>query len=407
MKVSNTTFAFFNSQAAFYCLLKAFGIGKCDRVLIPGYTGSFIPETICYTAATPEYADIDPQNYNSLLLHYQETYERMQVRGLATSLSALLIQHTFGSPNPDTEKIVSWAQKKNLLVIEYCSYAPQFSKSGKALGTSGDAAFFDFGAQGIAQVNNPRYLNIMAAMEKVAPPPTMAETAFFAAAYFRRHLLKRSRYLRLATQYFTKLNLLSNLTRGSAGLKVSPRDFFRGVSRVQFQATKHYAQRFETITSYKKHLAAYYTDLLRKHGLPVYDYQDEAILSYYPVRIKRKQECLLKANAAGLELGNGFVYPPHNASDDNLNCDEPPTPYALRAAQEVVCLPLHEHITLPYAEQLVNLLDCLTKAATYDIVGTPLQSGYRILSFSECLSHVRGKATQSLRKFPWFGFKYP
>lgn len=407
MKVTNTTFAFFNSQAALYCLLKAFGIGKCDRVLLPGYISLFITQTVCYTAATPEYTDIDPQNYNSLLKHYQETYERMQTKGAATSLAAILIQHAFGSPNPDTESIVNWAREKKLLVIEYCTYAPQLTNGGKALGTLGDGSFFTFGAQGIAQVNNPKYLNIMAAMEKVAPPPTLIETASLVAGCFTRHLLKRSRYFRLASQHFIKLNLLSDLGQEHTNLKVSPRDFFRGVSRFQREATKNYAQRFDTITNYKSQLTAYYSELLRKSGHPVYSYQGEAILSYYPVRIKRKHECLSIANAVGLELGQGLVCPPYNDLQDIINEDERTLPHALSAAQEVVCLPLHEHITLTYAEQLVNLVDCLTKDTTYDIVGTPLQSGYRILSLSECLSHIRGKAAQSLRKFPWFGFKYP
>lgn len=392
MDVHNTSFTFFNAQVAFYCLLKSFGIGKHDRVLLPGYTSSFIPLTVCHTAAVPEYTDIDPQNYTSLLSHYKEAYERTKSEGTASHLASLLIHHTYGSPNPDTEDIVNWAKEKGLLVIEYCAYAPQICHNGRALGTSGDGAFFTFGAQGIAQVNNSKYINIMAAMKTAAPPPTKTDSLALVAKHFSRQLLARSRYCRLASKHLIKSSQFFDLSRWQECLEASPRDFFKGCSRIQCQASTYYAKRFDTITNHKIQLAAYYSELLRTRGLPVYNYAAGAILSYYPVRVKNKQDCLSTAKEVGLELGQGFDYPLYADSEDTLNWDESVLPNALSAAQEVICLPLHEQITLPYAEQLVKFLDCLAKGTTVEhTTRIPLQLGCRIPYVSALLERI-GKA---------------
>lgn len=366
MHIPNTSFTFFNAQVAFYCLLKAFGIGKHDRVLLPGYINSFIPQTVCQTSAIPEYTDISLKNYNSLLTHYRESHERAQIAGTASSLAAILIHHTYGSPNPDTEKIVSWASEKGLKVIEYCAYAPQLADNGKAVGTSGDGSFFTFGFQGIVQVNNPKYLNIMAAMEKVAPPPTKSESLSLLANYFTQALQKRSRYVRLLSRFVLEASQLIDSSAWRNSYEASPREFFKGVCRIQRRMSKNYANRFDTIIHHRKQLAAYYSELLKKCGFPSYEYQEGAILAYYPVRVKSKQECLSLANALGFELGKGLDYTPYNADENGPSWDECQLPGAVSASQEVVCLPLHEQIDLPYAQNLVSLLDCIAKGVTYN-----------------------------------------
>ena len=396
MDVRNTSFTFYNSQVAFNCLLKAFCIGKQDRVLIPAYTDSFIPLTIYHTAADPEYADIDPQNYNSLLSHYTEAYERMKSNGTASFLTAVLIHHAYGSPNPDTDKIVAWAKDKGLLVIEYCTYGPQLSQNGKPLGTSGDGAFFTFGVQGIAQVNNPKYQNIMSAMETVAPPPTKTESLSLATTLFIQQLLLRSRHCRLASQLFIKSNQLFDINHWDTQLEATPRNLFRGIGYIQRKVSTYYANRFDTIVNSKIQLAAYYSELLRARGLPVYNYEADSILSAYPVRLKNKQECLALAKAAGFELGQGWDYPLYSNSDDSL------LPNAHAAAKEVVCLPLHEQITQPDAEKLINFLDSLQKGTIGGIMPEfPLQSSYKIPHVSELLERI-SKAAPSIRKIPWF-----
>lgn len=366
MDIPNTSFTFFNEQVAFYCLLKAFGIGKHDRVLLPGYINSFIPQTVCQTSAIPEYTDISLKNYDSLITHYRESYERAQITGTASSLAAVLIHHTYGSPNPDTEKIVSWASEKGLKVIEYCAYAPQLADNGKAIGTSGDGSFFTFGFQGIVQVNNPKYLNIMAAMEKVAPPPTKTESLSLLANYFTQALQKRFRYFRLLSRFVIEASQLIDCSAWQTSYEASPREFFKGVCRIQRRVSRNYANRFDTIIHHRKQLAAYYSELLEKCGLPSYEYQEGAILSCYPVRVKRKQECLSIASALGFELEKGLDYPPYNAGENDPSRDECRLSGAVSAAQEVVCLPLHERIDLSYAQNLVSLLDCITKGITYN-----------------------------------------
>ena len=68
-------FYFGQSSVALYALLKAFGLGVNDRVLIPGNSGMDSRLAISYAGAIPEYVDIDPQSYHSLLSHYIEKHK--------------------------------------------------------------------------------------------------------------------------------------------------------------------------------------------------------------------------------------------------------------------------------------------------------------------------------------------
>ncbi|MGI6092850.1 MAG: DegT/DnrJ/EryC1/StrS family aminotransferase [Negativicutes bacterium] len=403
MEVSNTSFAFFNEKVAFYCLLQAFGIGRHDKVLLPAYTSSFVPQTVSYTAASPEFVEFDPSSYNSLLKHYVQAYENISAKKEKGKLAALLIHHTYGSPNPETEKIVNWAKEKGLLVFEYCEYAPQLDSNGRALGTYGDGAFFSFGSQGIAHVTNPKYLGIMAAMESVAPKPTKPEALGIIIRYSLRYLLNKYRSFRLAVSYLARVSPLF----GSEFLSHEPsqREFFKGVCTIQHRLSKYYAKQFDTVIAHRKQLALYYGELLRKRGLTVYEYSEGAILSNYPVKVTNRQACLEAAAAAGLEFGQGLNYPLFQSGEEYYDWDNDLESSALSGGVEVVCLPLHSQVTRAYAEELVGFLECFIKGIDYQPVGRFENIRSKIASMPFTFEHIGDKASQFLRRISWLSYK--
>ncbi|MCX8009017.1 MAG: DegT/DnrJ/EryC1/StrS family aminotransferase, partial [Patescibacteria group bacterium] len=127
---------FYNSgRSAEYEILKAFGIGKGDEVIVQAFTCVAVPNSILWVGAMPVFADIDDS--------YNLTVETIKKR-VSKKTKAIIVQHTFGVP-AKIDEIIAFARERNIIVIEDCAHALGGSYKGKRLGTWGDAAFFSFG----------------------------------------------------------------------------------------------------------------------------------------------------------------------------------------------------------------------------------------------------------------------
>lgn len=128
-------FLFNSGRSALYSILKSFGIGDGNEVLIQAFTCVAVPDPIIWVGAKPIYVDIDETlNLNPGLL---EKY-------ITSKTKAVIVQHTFGIP-AKIDLIKKIAQKYNLVLIEDCAHALGAEIDGKKAGTFGDAAIFSFG----------------------------------------------------------------------------------------------------------------------------------------------------------------------------------------------------------------------------------------------------------------------
>lgn len=130
---SATTFV--SGRAALYALLKAFGIGKGDEVLMQAFTCVAVPNSVRWVSAQPIYVDID----DTLNIDPEDAEKKITKR-----TRAIIVQHTFGFP-AKLEELLALAKKHHLVVIEDCAHSLGGTYKGKKLGTFGDAAFFSFG----------------------------------------------------------------------------------------------------------------------------------------------------------------------------------------------------------------------------------------------------------------------
>lgn len=138
---SSESLMFCNATSALEAALFAGGI---DRDSIVGSTSFVIPSS--YSSAKSldakiEFFDIDPDtlniNVNNLI---QED----------SKLSAVIITHFYGNPC-DIEKIMKWAKKHNIFVVEDCSHAHGATYKGIPLGAWGDVGIFSLqGAKAIS-----------------------------------------------------------------------------------------------------------------------------------------------------------------------------------------------------------------------------------------------------------------
>ncbi len=147
--------ACFNSgRSALFAILKAFGIGEGDEVLVQAFTCVAVPDAVLWTGARPEFVDID-ETLNLDPTHIE--------RHVTAKTKAIIVQHTFGVPaQMDTMRKI--ASRHNLILIEDCAHSLGALYKGKKVGTLGDAAFFSFGRDkvissvwGGAAIINPKF----------------------------------------------------------------------------------------------------------------------------------------------------------------------------------------------------------------------------------------------------------
>ncbi len=133
----------FNSgRSAELALLKSFGIGRGDEVIVQAFTCVAVPNSVRWMGAVPVFADID-ETYNMDPSDFEKK--------ITKKTKAVIIQHTFGIP-AKTDELLGIARKHNLIVIEDCAHAlgatylPRGKAGkGKKVGTLGGGAFFSFG----------------------------------------------------------------------------------------------------------------------------------------------------------------------------------------------------------------------------------------------------------------------
>lgn len=126
---------FQSGRVALYEVLKSFGIGTGDEVIIQAFTCVAVYNSVSWTGATAVFSDID----DSLNISPKDT-EAL----ITKKTKAIIVQHTFGNP-ADMTALAALSKKYNILLIEDCAHALGATWKGKPVGSFGDAACFSFG----------------------------------------------------------------------------------------------------------------------------------------------------------------------------------------------------------------------------------------------------------------------
>ena len=118
-----------------WAILQTLGIKRGDEVIISVFTCFAVPEAVIYAGGKPVYADINI---------YAWSFGLPELRKCCGSKTrAIIIQHSFGRTH-DLKKIIEFARRKDIFVIEDCALALGNKYQGQPLGSFGDAAFFSF-----------------------------------------------------------------------------------------------------------------------------------------------------------------------------------------------------------------------------------------------------------------------
>lgn len=124
-----------NGTDSMEIILKAWGVGHGDEVLVPANSWISTAEAVGNVGARPVFVDVDPLYY---------TIDTALIESAITAnTKAIIPVHLYGHP-ADMPAIMVIAERHRLQVLEDCAQSHGASIEGKRTGTFGHAASFSF-----------------------------------------------------------------------------------------------------------------------------------------------------------------------------------------------------------------------------------------------------------------------
>lgn len=124
-----------NGLDALYLILRAYGIGEGDEVIVPSNTYIATALAVTYTGATPVFVEPSMKTYNISAKRIEEK--------ISDKTKAIIAVHLYGQP-ASMDKILKIAKEHDLKVIEDSAQAHGAEYKGRRTGSMGDAAGFSF-----------------------------------------------------------------------------------------------------------------------------------------------------------------------------------------------------------------------------------------------------------------------
>lgn len=148
-----------NGTVSLIVALRAAGVGLNDEVVVPPYTFIATASSVVEVGAKPVFADIDP---GTLCLD-PDAFEA----AITPRTKAVIPVHLGGHP-ADMDRIMSIAEKHNIVVIEDAAHAHGSEWNGKRVGAIGHMGSFSFqssknlnsGEGGIVVTNHEKYADL-------------------------------------------------------------------------------------------------------------------------------------------------------------------------------------------------------------------------------------------------------
>ncbi|MDO4588019.1 MAG: DegT/DnrJ/EryC1/StrS family aminotransferase [Planctomycetia bacterium] len=126
-----------NGTAALEIALSTLNLQKEDEVIVPSYTFYSTASSVAFSGAKPVFADIDADNYNIDLDHFEELINERT--------KAVIPVHFAGYP-VDMDRLNAIARKKGIFVIEDSAHAHGASYKNRKVGSLCNVATFSFQA---------------------------------------------------------------------------------------------------------------------------------------------------------------------------------------------------------------------------------------------------------------------
>ena len=354
--------SFDSGRSALLALLASFGIHKGDEVIVQAFTCVAVPNAVIWSGAKPVFADIDASlNIDPLQLP----------KLLSSKTKAIIVQHTLGIA-ASMDKILAFAKKHKLLVIEDCAHSLGVLHNGKKIGTFGDAAFFSFGRDkvlssvwgGMAIIHDQE--DHKDAMENLAQYQSrLAQPAATWIAQQLLHPILFSTIIPLYNSGIGKFLLVLLQKLHMLSFPVQPLEL-RGV---QPMSAKRYPNALATLLMHqlpklikysnnRAEIVSYYSSALKNKGFTFAKHEGNVNLLRFPLLVKNPDLYKKRAKSHGILLGNWYsnVIDPASCDMNRIGYNMGSCPNAEHTALNILNLPTR--ITLADARRIVDVL-CL------------------------------------------------
>lgn len=124
-----------NGTVGLYLSLLALGIGKGDEVIVPAFCSQAVAYAVCYTGATPVFADVDAASWNIDIVDVELK--------ISARTKCIIAVHLFGNP-VDMQPLRLLAYAHELSILEDASQAYGSQYKGQRAGSLGHMAVFNF-----------------------------------------------------------------------------------------------------------------------------------------------------------------------------------------------------------------------------------------------------------------------
>jgi perosamine synthetase len=342
-------YSFAAARVGLYGLLRAFGVGAGDEVLLQVPTHIVVANAIRYTGARPVYVDCRRDDYN---IDLRQAEERVTAR-----TKALLLQHTFGIP-ADIDGAMEFARRKNLALIEDCVHALGAKYRGRPVGSFGDAAIFSTEETkiitstmgGMVVTSNADLASKLKSYQDSCLWPRRILLARYVAKFLLSYFFTQAhvhRYARPVYEWLGKRQPIPGATSEEEQKGGRPARYDQRLSNIQAGLALRQLRRLGANIAHRRSVAAVYADRLASLGVRVPRVDPQALPAFlrYPVWVADRATAEKQVSQIGV-IGTWFTSVLEEAASPASGDYDPGLcPQAELAAKHLVNLPTHPRVS--------------------------------------------------------------
>lgn len=304
-----------SGTSAIELIMRAYGIGTGDEVIIPANTFIATAYGVSYTGATPVFVEPTAHTYNIDVARIEAA--------ITKRTKAIMPVHLYGQP-VDMDPILDIAKKHNLIVVEDACQAHGARYKGKRTGAIGHAAAFSFypgknlGAYGDGGAITTNDERIAASLRRMRDYGQSEKYHHTELGYNRRLDSIQAAILRVKLRHLDSWN----------------------------QARRDHAN--------------YYNKLLKgsKYVLPEIPSFAEPIWHLYVLQSENRDSLMKYLSGIGVSTGIHYPIPIHlQGAYENLGHKEGDFPLTERISHKIVSLPMYAEMSNEMIEYVVNGLN--------------------------------------------------
>ncbi len=354
-----------SGRSALFLLLKSFGIGSGDEVLLQAFTCVAVPNSILWNGAKPIYVDIDA----TLNLDVND-----MERKITDKTKAVIVQHTFGYP-ADIVAIKKLCDARNIILIEDCAHALGTRIKGKMAGMYGDAAFFSFGRDKVVSsvFGGLALLDARRSSEAKKFETLITRVPSSRSVWTIQQLLHPLLFAfilptysigigKLLLVFFQKLGILSFPVYAEEKRGKQPSDFPATYPNVLAYLLEPQLYKLNRYLDQRRRIAAYYADKLYNYPSFTFPkYNSDSGYLRFPLIVDNPERITKQCRKQGILLGNWYQHTvdPKGVNTETSRYIVGSCPEAERISRKVVNLPTL--ISEEAAEQVIRVLVQIAK----------------------------------------------